>query len=607
MNKLSPRITLLQGRVFWQFEDGTILPLVAGGADAPAEPDQTLNELNERLGRLSELSDEEIAQLEADMISMADEIDVTSLTDEELATLNALAENVEAVRNEAASRIEAANARANEAAEALARLRPTDETPEGDTPETEGEQEEETEGETEAEQAPPVEPVVETPEAVAASTAPVRRLVPALPSRVPARNQPRVREERMSLVAAADIQSVPAGTHADSLTQVAEWIIKRRHSMGKVQSGFSENVVVASVEADFPDDRMLTPDNLFLNQQRIEQVASPQAVVAALISDTPNVLCAPLSPYYDLMTVGSNVRPVRDSLVPFQADRGGIVHLTPPTIADLSGAIDIWTQAVDVNPQSNTKNCLAVDCGDQHSALTQAITRCLEFSNFGARTFPEQVRAWLDLSLTAHARTAERALLDGMAGFAANLSATQVLGAARDFLGHIDRAATSIRFRHRMDPGQPVHVTYPAWFDSMMREDIARQIPGDGPESLALAEARINTWFAARNINVTRHIDSESGVTPFAPPGGQLQGWPTTVKWYIYPEGSFLFLDGGTLDLGLVRDSVLNSTNKYQIFAETFEGLAFVGPEAWEVTSHVCASGQTAATEDMTAFCTGGS
>ena len=36
-------------------------------------------------------------------------------------------------------------------------------------------------------------------------------------------------------------------------------------------------------------------------------------------------------------------------------------------------------------------------------------------------------------------------------------------------------------------------------------------------------------------------------------------------------HGTMVFLDGGTLELGIVRDSALNSTNDYQIFAESFE------------------------------------
>ena len=57
-----------------------------------------------------------------------------------------------------------------------------------------------------------------------------------------------------------------------------------------------------------------------------------------------------------------------------------------------------------------------------------------------------------------------------------------------------------------------------------------------------------------------------------------------------------MYLDGGALDLGLVRDSTLNSQNDYQIFYEEFFGLAFIGLESFKVTSNVCPNGLTAGT-----------
>ena len=81
---------------------------------------------------------------------------------------------------------------------------------------------------------------------------------------------------------------------------------------------------------------------------------------------------------------------------------------------------------------------------------------------------------------------------------------------------------------------------------------------------------------------------------------GALNEFPASVVWYLFSEGTFLFLDGGTLDLGLVRDSTLNGTNDYKIFLETFEGVAKVGLESLKVTSPVNLWGATAATVDTT-------
>lgn len=79
-----------------------------------------------------------------------------------------------------------------------------------------------------------------------------------------------------------------------------------------------------------------------------------------------------------------------------------------------------------------------------------------------------------------------------------------------------------------------------------------------------------------------------------------LAQFPTTVYGYMFAEGSFLHLDAGTLDLGLVRDSTLNSTNQFKLFTETFENVALVGPESLEVVSTLHADGSYAAARAIT-------
>ena len=52
---------------------------------------------------------------------------------------------------------------------------------------------------------------------------------------------------------------------------------------------------------------------------------------------------------------------------------------------------------------------------------------------------------------------------------------------------------------------------------------------------------------------------------------------------FVGAPGAVVKLDGGTLDLGLVRDSVLNGTNDLQIFMEEWLGLCNRGIELWEL------------------------
>ena len=53
----------------------------------------------------------------------------------------------------------------------------------------------------------------------------------------------------------------------------------------------------------------------------------------------------------------------------------------------------------------------------------------------------------------------------------------------------------------------------------------------------------------------------------------------------MFAEGTWLVLDGGTLDLGVIRDSTHVANNTYCEFTESFYNVAHVGGESVHVTS----------------------
>jgi hypothetical protein len=77
------------------------------------------------------------------------------------------------------------------------------------------------------------------------------------------------------------------------------------------------------------------------------------------------------------------------------------------------------------------------------------------------------------------------------------------------------------------------------------------------------------------------------------------------MEWFVDSKGSVQFLDGGRLDLGIVRDSVLDSTNDAEMFLEPFEGLAFRGftGAAIQFVSSLCANGGSAGTISTASAC----
>lgn len=374
--------------------------------------------------------------------------------------------------------------------------------------------------------------------------------------------------------AGADIPGVTAGSEYSDIAQVNDAMVAKINSIRGSHGGDGEKRSVVTLQAPIPEERQLSNANTNLNMERIEAVTAPQALTAS------GGYCAPLPVNYDIFGVGSNDRPVRNSLPTFGATRGGIRFIQPPVLGQYTGAISLWTAANDANPTSPaTKPNLKVTCAAEATATTDAVTLSLTFGNLMSRAFPELVQRHNQLALIQHARFAERALLNKIGAASTPVTSAYHAGTGRDFLISISRAAAAYRNRNRVPRGVMLRAIVPEWVRDSIREDVASNLY---VEDLAVADSTIDQWLAVRGINVTWHMDD---TFESQPGNSRLNDFPSTITWWIFAEGTFLFLDGGTLDLGVVRDATLVGTNDYQTFVETFEGIAKVGIESLQITT----------------------
>lgn len=97
------------------------------------------------------------------------------------------------------------------------------------------------------------------------------------------------------------------------------------------------------------------------------------------------------------------------------------------------------------------------------------------------------------------------------------------------------------------------------------------------------AGATITAVASATSITISANATATTSSNIFRIGANVLAEFPSTVYAYMYAPGTLLHLDEGTLDLGLVRDSTLNSTNQFTTFTEDFENVAFVGHEVDEI------------------------
>jgi hypothetical protein len=410
---------------------------------------------------------------------------------------------------------------------------------------------------------------------------------------VPADRRPtsRTTEAAVAITAGADIPGYTAGSSISSMAEVAEAMAKRLHGLRRVNGGDGEQHIVASVSTQFPEARTLTQDAQ-ANWDKVQAVVGPEALVASGGHQ------APFEVKYDIFGLGSAVRPVRDSLPRFQADRGGIRYITPPVLSSYASAVGVWTAANDSaeTPSPASKLSLTVAAAAETTVSTDAVTLQLQFGNLLSRAYPELIARHNELGLIQHAREAEGNLLAKIGASSTAVTSTSVIGMGRDFLVQLGRAAAAYRSRHRLDADAPLRAIIPAWVKDAMAADLTLAAPGD---STLNAYAEIDAYIASRGIIATYALDTAAGASAFGAQGsGAMVEFPDTFIWYIFAEGSFLFLDGGTLDLGVIRDSTLVGTNDYKMFVETFENVALVGVESLQVTSTINVNGVAAALRD---------
>jgi hypothetical protein len=528
--------------------------------------------------------------------------------EEVLAQLEVGVEQIKAIREMQDARVEAEVAYQARKAELAAAARPF--TPDSAEAEGEGdgegddagdgeeEEEAEVQAEADAEVAEEAEVVVEE-EAVLVAAADDKPESKPAPAPAPAPRAPQVvyrrppapdadravsGEEntgRPVLIAASGVEGVRSGVHLDQYTLAKAMIdyVSRRSPPTKHPHGVEEKLLVASAQYEFPEERRLYDGDHSANVRKIREVGNPYLGVEgqmALVAS--GGLCAPLTPLYDIPNLAVNDRPVRDALPSFQAERGGISVPSVSTIGDISTAITVIEESGDAAGGTfATKSCQDLTCPTWTDVAIGIISHCREYGNLNARAWPEGISHENAITMAAHARTAEARLLDRIKSLSINVTGgAATLSAWSHFVYALTRTRASMRYVLRLDRNFRLRMLAPEWLPELLITD---QVSAQFDRFMALEEA--SAHLRAVGVEPTWYKDTPSTGTSqgfSAETASTIDDFPDVAQVALFPEGTFLHLDGGVLELGIVRDSTLNSTNDYQVFGETFENVARIGP-----------------------------
>ncbi len=325
--------------------------------------------------------------------------------------------------------------------------------------------------------------------------------------------------------------------------------------------------------------------------------------------------CMPTKVDYGFFRLSRAQRPVEQNLPRVAAPQASIRFVAPPDWAYLSQGISIKTCADEaVDPYVN-KSVVSVICPALRECCVSSVSRILQFNNLTFRAFKSFTAEAIYQLGVAFTEAKEIMYLDDIdAESTAVTNPGAVYGANRDLYSRINAAAYGYRKRHRMSMDAPL---------TFMVNDIVQYLSltdafNDGRMSFgrdphgALREALSKIHV---NIVFTYHLPTSAtqaqggGTAPgnaavdgiFGPQAaGALNALPTEVAGYLFAPGTFIRLDGGSLDLGLVRDSVLNVRNDLHLFAEQWTKVCKVGYESVKLLVATCPNG--AGSGDLAAF-----
>jgi hypothetical protein len=344
------------------------------------------------------------------------------------------------------------------------------------------------------------------------------------------------------------------------------------------------------------------------------QLADMDALVAAIQHRARTL---PISnkgldaPWYPVASMQREHRFMLDRMVDIPTvgiNRGGMRWPTSASYGDIVSSYWSWNEAQDIaavtgTAQSGTKTCVRVPCPSYNEERLHCDGFCLTVGNLMEDAFPENIANYTRLLFAGHAHRLNTLRINALvAGSGTAITGYGAAGAGlvAPVLGSLELTAIDYREKYRMCEDAVLEVILPRWLRGAMRSDL-RKRTGMDLDALAVTDAQLMNMFDLLNIRVQWVTDWQVGTAGF--PGGStpLVVWPTTVQFMMFSAGTFVLGRGLQLNLGVIRDSVLNATNDHT--AEWLEEcwlLAKIGHESRLGTIAICPDGTTGAA-DLTA------
>jgi hypothetical protein len=422
----------------------------------------------------------------------------------------------------------------------------------------------------------------------------------------------------MVITAAAATSGAPIGSEFRDIKSLARFLGQHAKSLS-VTNGNPSYTPFATIQHRYPKD-MVLGENIdpATVEQRIKALTDPSVLVAA------GGWCAPSEVRYDFFNVACQDRSNLVDMPTIGIDRGGVRWPTSPSLADVFATPAafapfngtafnatsmpwLWSEADDVAAVTGTgtKPCIRIPCASFNESRLECFGYCVTAGNLADSAFPEATENFLSLLMAAQIRVenfryiAQMVGLSTLAPVASGGYGAAGTGVVAPVLGALELSGMDYRSKYGMCDTDPLELVAPKWLKGAIRSDLAKRT---GLAMFDVTDQMIANWMDSRGVRVQfvgEYQERTAGYPGYA--GGPILTWPTQVEFMLYAPGTFVRGDGMSLDLGVVRDSVLNKTNDHTAaWAEECHLIAKFGNESRRVIVNICPDGTTGAA-DLTA------